>query len=113
MSKVNSTEKIKVSLRDTLQKYSKEELATICAEITREVCDKADELSQLVNSLHKTYPEVFGLVDFGLICTFTGSVFPVGEAPFLCMLGTKEGIAKASQGIIASLKEIGNDKETA
>lgn len=113
MSKVNSTEKIKVSLRDALQKYSKDELATICAEITREVCNKADELGQLVNKLHTTYPEVFGLVDFGLICTFTGSAFPVGEAPFLCMLGTKEGISNAAQGIIAGLKEIDNDKATA
>ena len=107
------SEKVKVSLGDTLQKYSKDELATICAEITREVCNKADELGQLVNKLHTTYPEVFGLVDFGLICTFTASVFPVGEAPFLCMLGTKEGISNAATGIIAGLREIHNDKETA
>lgn len=111
MSKVNSTEKIKVSLRDVLQKYSKDELATICAEITREVCSKADELGQLVNKLRTTYPEIFGLVDFSLICTFTGSAFPVGEAPLLCMQGTQEGIARAAQGIIAGLKEINNDKE--
>ena len=112
MKEVNS-EKIKVSLRDTLQKYSKDELATICSEITREVCTKADELGQLVNKLHATYPEVFGLVDFGLICTFTAAAFPAGEAPFLCMLGTKEGISNAATGIIAGIREIGNDEETA
>lgn len=112
MKEVNS-EKIKVSLRDTLEKYSKDELATICSEITREVCNKADELSQLVNSLHKTYPEVFGLLDFSLICTFTAAPFSADEAPFLCMLGTQEGIAKASQGIIAGLKETSDDKATA
>lgn len=112
MKEVNS-KKIKVSLGDVLQKYSKDELATICSKITREICSKADELGQLFNSLHKTYPEVFGLIDFSLICTFTSGPFPADDPPFLCMLGTKEGIAKASQGIIASLKEIGNDKETA
>lgn len=106
-----SAEKIKVNLGDTLQKYSKDELSTICAAITRKVCEKADELSQLVNSLHKTYPDIFGLADFSLICTFTATAFPVGEAPFLCMLGTEEGIANAAQGIIAGLKEMHNDKE--
>lgn len=112
MKEVNS-EKIKVSLGDTLKKYSKDELATICSEITREVCNKADELGQLVNSLHRTYPDVFGLVDFSLICTFTANAFPAGEAPFLCMLGTQEGIANAATGIIAGLKEINDDKKTA
>lgn len=112
MKEVNS-EKIKVSLGDVLQKYSKDELATICSKITREVCSKADELGQLFNSLHKTYPEVFGLIDFSLICTFTAGPFPAEDAPFLCMLGTQEGIVKASQGIIAGLKEMSDDKETA
>lgn len=112
MSKVSS-EKVRVNVGDVLNKYSKDEIATICAEITREVCNKADELGQLVNKLRTTYPEVFGLVDFGLICTFTGSAFPVDEAPLLCMLGTREGIARAAQGIITGLKEIDNDKETA
>lgn len=106
-------EKIKANLGDTLQKYSKEELATICSEITREVCSKVDELGQLVNKLHTTYPEIFGLVDFGFICTFTASAFPVNKAPFLCMLGTKEGISNAAQGIISSLKEMNNAKATA
>lgn len=112
MKEVNS-EKIKVSLGDVLQKYSKDELATICSKITREICSKADELGQLFNSLHKTYPEVFGLVDFSLICTFTAGPFPADDPPFLCMLGTKEGISNAAQGIIQSLKEVANDEETA
>lgn len=112
MKEVNS-EKIKVNLGDLLKKHSKDELATICEEVTYEVCCKADELVQLVNSLHKTYPEVFGLVDFSLICTFTANAFPVDKPPLLCMQGTQEGIARAAQGIIASLKEISNDKATA
>lgn len=115
--KENKSEKIKVNLGDLLKKHSKDELATICEEITHEVCCKADELVQLFNKLHTTYPEIFGLVDFSMICTFTANAFPVGKAPLLCMQGTQEGIARAAQGIIEGLKEVSNgavhDKETA
>ena len=110
-----SSEKIRVTFRDILQKYSKDEIATICTEITDKLCDKADELGQLFRTLQEAYPEIFGLVGFSLICTFTADAYPAGEAPFLCMLGTQEGIARAGANIIAGFKEIGNshDKETA
>lgn len=112
MKEVNS-EKIKVSLGDVLQKYSKDELATICQEISHKMCDKADELSQLFDSLHKAYPEIFGLVDFSLICTFTATPFADCDPPFLNMQGTKEGIGIAATGITKALQEMANDKETA
>ena len=107
------TEKVKASLGDILQKYSKDEIATICSEISAKVCNKADELGQLFKALKDSYPEIFCLVDFSLICTFTADAFPTGDAPFLCMLGTKNGISNAAQGIIQSLKEIANDEATA
>ena len=106
-----SSEKVILNADDILSKYSKDEITTICSEITAKLRDKADELGQLYRSLHDAYPEIFGLVDFSLICTFTASTFPVGKAPFFCMLGTHEGIAKAATDIIAGLKEINNDKE--
>lgn len=101
-----SSEKVRLNVGDILSKYSKEEIATICCEITEKLRDKADELGQLYRALHEAYPEIFGLVDFSLICTVTASAFEVGNAPITCMLGTQEGIAKAAQGIIMGLKEI-------
>lgn len=108
-----SFEKIRVNVGDVLNKYSKDEIATICAEITSKLRDKANELGQLYRSLHEAYPEICDLVDFSLICTVTASAFEVGEAPFLCMLGTQDGIARAVTNIIAGLREIGHDKTTA
>lgn len=108
-----SSEMVSASIKSILQKYSKDEVATICAEISRKVCDKADELGQLFKALKDTYPEIFCLVDFSLICTFTATPFADCDPPFLCMLGTKNGISNAAQGIIQSLKEIANDEETA
>ena len=105
MKEVNS-EKIKVNLKDVLQKYSKEELATICQEISHKVCDKADELVQLFNTLRDAYPEIFGLVDFSLICTFTAAPFADSDPPFLNMQGTQQGVGMAAQGIIKALQEI-------
>lgn len=110
-----SSEKVRVNLRDILQKYSKDEIATICTEVVSKLTDKADELGQLFRTLQEAYPEIFGLVDFSLICTFTADAYPAGEAPFLCMLGTQDGIARAATNIIAGLREIsnGHDKTTA
>ena len=103
MKEVNS-ERIKVDLDAIYQKYSKDELATICTEITSKLCSKADELSGLFMSLKNAYPELIAVCDFSLICVVTAS--PFEEPPLQVLLGTNEGIGKAAQGIIKALQEV-------
>lgn len=110
MKEVNS-ERIAVDLDAIRQKYSKNELATICAEITGKLCSKAEELSELFMSLKRVYPDLIAVCDFSLICVVTAS--PFQESPFQTLLGTNEGIGKAAQEIIKALQEVAHDKETA
>ena len=113
-SMINTAEKIKVDKEALLSKHSKEELATICSMIAGKLCDKANELQELFTSLKNTYPDIFCLVDFGLICTVTST--PTSQPIFEAVTGTPEGITKAAKEIISALRGVAKgvaDEKTA
>lgn len=85
-------------------KFSKEEIAEICAMITTRLRDKVTELQDLFQELRDTYPDFFCLTDFSLICSVTTDAFDDPIA--LAIQGTPNGIARSAQKIIKALQEI-------
>lgn len=121
MSKINKSERVCLDMKELMQNYSKEQIASICQEITKKLCSKSEELAQLFQALRKAYPEMFALMDFSVICAVTAAPFTTANIPFCSMLGTERGIAKGVMAINYNHREVveggddsnSNNEETA
>lgn len=109
--KEHRTEKLNYD-KAFMDSHSSEELADMCENILRQLCTRAEELSELFLKLKDMYPAIFCVADFSLICAISAAPFKDLDAPFKVIMGTKPGITNVAQHIIKGLQEANSGPET-